>query len=117
MTSTVLTAVMLLTVASPSNVSADVPWAFDGEVTWAFAGPAAESPAVDTVEPPPAARPVARPKRVNFAGKWWDEMPDGRLVWCTECNGPYTGQPATQVRSRAISSAWSATYYGPASVP
>lgn len=39
--------------------------------------------------PPKAPAAPAAKKRVRYAGYWWDEFPDGRLLWCTECNGPY----------------------------
>lgn len=45
----------------------------------------------DDAPPSVAVRPAeaARPTRVRVAGYWWDRRPDGKLVWCTECNGPY----------------------------
>lgn len=58
----------------------------------AFAGQApAPAPDFSAFDPPAVAKPVppAAKKRVRYAGYWWDEFPDGRLLWCTECNGPY----------------------------
>lgn len=60
----------------------------------AFAADPPSVPVRDDAPPSVAVQPTEKPisKRVKFAGYWWDERPDGVLVWCSECNGPVPAQ-------------------------